>query len=121
MKKLIASSLIFVCILALFGCNQQNIPSAFLFTKDSKLYVEGEPGVITSGFVNTTESKINNATEAIERAKLDCTIKWDNVKTYFDSNEKIWLVQFYTEGTVGGCQSVYLKDTGETVLIVYGE
>ena len=121
MKKLITLVIVLVCILSLFSCNQQNTPSAFSYAEDSRIYLEGEPGVITSGFVNTTESKINNVAEAIELAKRECTIKWDTVLTYFDSDENIWLVQFYTEGTVGGCQSVYLKDTGETVLIVYGE
>lgn len=92
----------------------------FSFAEDSRIYAEGTPGVKTSGFVNTAEAEINSMNDADERAKNECTIAWDTVRTYLDTAAGIWKVVFST-GTPGGCQSVYLDDHGKTVLIVYGE
>ena len=123
MKKLIALVLSLVCVLSLIGCEQQgqhiSIPD-FSYAEDSAIYVEGEPGVKTSGFVNTTKVDVdfNNVADV---AKNECTIKWDSCTTYLDAAECIWKVVFYNEGTVGGDQTVYLDYDGKTVLIVYGE
>ena len=145
MKNLIVLGLTLVCVLSLIGCNQQSttdqniqtnnstesgentelveshnsIPQ-FSYAEDTAIYVEGEPGVKTSGFVNTTETEITfeNVTE---RAKNECTVEYDSVTTYFDTNECVWKVHFCTDGMVGGDQSVYLDCDGKTVLIVYGE
>lgn len=147
MKKLIAVVLALVCFISLVGCNQQSttyqniqtnnstecdenkelkiiesnnsIPD-FSFTEDRKLYAEGEPGVKTSGFVNTTETEITIENVA-EHAKNECTIDYDSVTTYLDTDECVWKVHFYTNGMLGGDQSVYLDYDGKTVLIVYGE
>ena len=92
----------------------------FSYAKDSAMYVEGEPGVKTSGFVNTAKVDVdfNNVAEV---AKNECTIEWDSCTSYLDTAECIWKVVFYTKGTVGGDQTVYLDYDGKTVLIVYGE
>ena len=92
----------------------------FSYAKDSAMYVGGEPGVKTSGFVNTTKVDVdfNNVAEV---AKNECTIEWDSCTSYLDTAECIWKVVFYNEGTVGGDQTVYLDYDGKTVLIVYGE
>lgn len=93
----------------------------FSFAEDRELYSEGEPGVKTSGFVNTSEIEITDIGDADTRAGNECTVQWDTVRTYHDTAAGIWKVVFSTEGTLGGCQSVYLDDHGKTVLIVYGE
>ena len=92
----------------------------FSYAEDSAIYFEGEPGVKTSGFVNTIKVDVdfNNVADV---AKNECTIKWDSCTTYLDAAECIWKVVFYNEGTVGGDQTVYLDYDGKTVLIVYGE
>lgn len=92
----------------------------FSYAEDAAIYAEGEPGVKTSGFVNTTETEITfeNVTQ---RAKNECTVEYDSVATYLDTEECIWKVHFYTDGMAGGGQSVYLDCDGKTVLIVYGE
>ena len=92
----------------------------FSYADDSVKYVEGEPGVKTSGFVNITKVDVD-FTNVAEVAKNECTIQWDSCTTYLDTAECIWKVVFFTKGTVGGDQSVYLDYDGKTVLIVYGE
>ena len=90
----------------------------FSYTEDTAIYVEGEPGVKTSGFVNTTEITFENVTE---RAKNECTIEYVSVTVYFDTDECVWKVHFYTDVMAGGGQSVYLDCDGKTISIVYGE
>ena len=92
----------------------------FSYAEDAAIYVEGEPGVKTSGFVNTTETEITFENVA-EHAKNECTIEYDSVTTYFDPDECVWKVHFYTDIIAGGDQSVYLDCDGKTILIVYGE
>ena len=147
MKKLIVLVLALICILSLIGCNQQSITEQniqannstesdenteleiveahnsipnFSYTEDKEIYAEGEPGVKTSGFVNTTETEITFENVA-ERAKNECTVEYDSVTTYFDTDECVWKVHFCTDGMVGGDQSIYLDCDGKTILIVYGE
>lgn len=92
----------------------------FSYAEDAAIYLEGEPGVKTSGFVNTTETEITFENVA-ERAKGECTIEYDSVTTYFDPDKCVWKVHFYTDIMAGGGQSVYLDCDGKTILIVYGE
>ena len=94
---------------------------AFSYTQDRETYGEGEPGVKTSGFVNTAEAEIRGVAEANKRAERECTVSWDTVTTNYDAAAGVWKVVFSTRGTLGGCQSVYLRDDGTTALIVYGE
>ena len=94
---------------------------SFSFANDSKTYKAGEPGVISQGFKNTSESPVRNSTEAAERAKNECTIGYDTVTVLYDGWDNMWSVTFYTRGTLGGCQTVYLDSKGITRLIVYGE
>ncbi|MCQ2354797.1 MAG: hypothetical protein MJ102_06820 [Clostridia bacterium] len=92
----------------------------FSYAKDCAIYVVGEPGVKTSGFVNTNEKDVNsdNVTEIAEH---ECTIEYDSTKVYYDTIARIWKVDFFTQGMDGGCQTVYLDSNGITVLVVYGE
>lgn len=101
----------------------------FSYAEDSAIYVEGEPGVKTSGFVNTADVDID-LNNVVELAKNECTVKWDTVNVYLDTSACIWKVVFFTgnverdgyiECVAGGDQSVYLDYSGKTVLIVYGE
>ena len=92
----------------------------FSYAEDTAIYLECEPGVKTSGFVNTTETEITFENVA-ECAKNECTVEYNSVTTYFDTDECVWKVHFGTDGMVGGDQSVYLDCDGKTVLIVYGE
>lgn len=93
----------------------------FSFADESKTYKEGEPGVKTTGFRNTAAKPVGNSNEAAERAKNECTIGYDTVSVLYDAWDDVWSVTFYTGGTLGGTQTVYLDKNGITLLIVYGE
>ena len=104
------------------GITQDSPPSipTFSYAEDSKLYVEGAPGVSTSGFVNVDETEVNHD-NVIELAKNECTIPWDMAMVRLDTEAGVWRVSFSTQGTLGGCQDVYLSENGLTLLVVYGE
>lgn len=140
MKKLSAIILLFVFILSFAACktkteqkkNQsvetlQSQPeksdvsiSEFSYAKDCERYADGDPGVKTSGFVNITKTDVSDD-NITEIAKRDCTIEYNSSKVFKDSTTGIWKVDFFTEGVIGGGQSVYLDSEGKTILIVYGE
>jgi len=94
--------------------------SEFSYTEDSAIYIEGEPGIKTSGFVNTSEVEINFE-NVVEQAKKECTVKYYTTQTYFDSSTGMWKVVFNDENILGGDQTVYMTENGVTTLIVYGE
>lgn len=133
MKKQIAFTFALIGILNLVGCSQprQEATAAttansqtgvpeFSYAGDRAMYAAGEPGVKTSGFVNTDKADIHSG-NAAELAKQECTVDWNRSQVYLDPSAGIWKVVFFTEGTLGGCQTVYLDRDGKTVLIVYGE
>jgi len=93
----------------------------FAFDNIQKTHKPGDPGVKTSGFKNTSKQTVTNSAEAAERAKNECTIEYDTVTVLRDGWDYVWSVTFSTQGTLGGCQTVYLNDEGVTLLIVYGE
>lgn len=93
----------------------------FSYEEDTKIYAPGDPGVKTEGFNNKDASPINAAKDTILPALKECTIDFDSIAVYRDKEADVWMVLFYTEGILGGCESVYLNAEGETVLIVYGE
>lgn len=142
MKKFIALILILSLVLIFVGCeyrekhntigsdnqiNNQtdnvilnNSITEFSYADDYKKVVEGEAGVKTSGFLNTSKTDIN-FDYVVEVAKNECTIEWDIYKVFLDKNARIWKVSFAKEGVAGGDQCVYIDYDGRTVLIVYGE
>ncbi len=64
--------------------------------------------------------KISAAT-AVEIAKQKCTVDYDTTDVYYDYELCVWKIVFYTKGTAGGCQDVYLIDNGDLLIIAYGE
>ena len=134
MKKTVAMILCIVLVLSLIGCKtrteQTDKPSvelqsetenhSFSYAKDCAIYVDGEPGVKTSGFANTAGTDVNRDNVTII-AKQECTIEYDSTAVSYDSDAKIWRVEFGTEGMAGGCLTVYLDNNGRTVRVVQGE
>ena len=98
----------------------ENAPE-FSYEEDKKLYSKETDGVTREGFKNTKKATITTVKEAITIAQKEKTIESDSVNMYYDANAKVCKVSFYTEGQVGGDQTVYLDSDGKTILIVYGE
>lgn len=91
----------------------------FSFEEERELYSYISPSIKTSGFVNTSKVEINHG-NVETHAKNECDIEFDSVRTYLDTAECMWKVEFYNEGYPLESQTVYLDYDGKTVLIVYG-
>ena len=93
------------------------------FSYEEVLQTSGksDPGVKTDGFQNTSEAVIATPQQVIERAQNECTIEYNTTALAYDSAADIWRVTFYTEGSAGNSQDVYLNGNGLTALIIYGE
>lgn len=132
MKKLIVLFSALLCVVALswsillryqfttqINWNDE-LTDSFFFAEDSALYSEGEPGVKTSGFVNTTKTKITPE-NLIDHAKKECSVWHNCIDVDVDTSAQVWRVNFSTQGMAGGGQTVYMDYDGRTLLIVYGE
>ena len=84
-------------------------------------YKENDPGVKSNGFHNTSRVALETISDVLGQAKNECTIAYDTVDISYDSTTSIWKIAFYTEGSVGGDQTVYMDSYGVTCLLVYGE
>ena len=93
----------------------------FSYEEVLQMWGKSDPGVKTDGFQNTSEAVIATPQQVIERAQNECTIKYDTTALAYDNAADIWRVTFYTEGSVGNSQDVYLNGSGLTALIIYGE
>lgn len=105
MRQSIALILVLVCVLGLVDCAQDEHPADrsealpiesaeeteaaepqisipdFSYAKERAIYAEGEPGVKTSGFANTSEAEITFE-NAAERAERECTIEYDSAAIF---------------------------------------
>jgi hypothetical protein len=91
----------------------------FSFEADQAAW--GDQPVITEGFVNTEENPILHAEDAVRLAKREATVTYDAVTVAHDTARGVWRVLFYTSAFPGGCQTVYIEDSGRSVACVYGE
>lgn len=105
--------------------------ASFSYQEDAAVYRAGDPGVKTTGFVNTDPCPIKGQNAAAERARNECTIAYNATSESYDPHTEMWRIDFFTAAVVqdngdiwtvaGNCQSVYLNSDGVTQLIVYGE
>ena len=93
----------------------------FSYEEVLQTWGKSDPGVKTDGFQNTSEAVIATPQQVIERAQNECTIEYNTTALAYDSAADIWRVTFYTEGSAGNSQDVYLNGNGLTALIIYGE
>ena len=93
----------------------------FSYEEVLQTWGKSDPGVKTDGFQNTSGAVIATPQQVIERAQNECTIEYDTTALAYDNAADIWRVTFYTEGSVGNSQDVYLNGSGLTALIIYGE
>ncbi len=96
--------------------NAQNVtdPVAFSWAEDQAKYPEGK----TEGFANTSSKPIGNGEEAIERAKNECVIEYQNkASAAYDKDAQMWRVDLsYSQDIYH--QLVYLTADGTTKLVV---
>lgn len=93
----------------------------FSWEQTAELWQEGDPGVRSHGFHNTTPQPVTDPEQAVELAQRECGTSWNTYAVTWDPVAQVWGVCFYTEGTLGGCQTVYLDTEGLTRLVVSGE
>lgn len=64
---------------------------------------------------------ITTPSQAIEVAKAEVTVDYNETHVYYDKDEEVWEVNFSTKNTLGADQSVFLNTQGKTLLCVWGE
>ena len=138
MKTIAGLLLVSVFLFGLMGCTQEvetgQVPEIsltemagitatvpeFSYEEVKNRFGEGTPGVKISGFRNVASTPIRNETDAVERAKTECTVEYDTVRVRYDNAADVWEICFFANHPGGG-QDVYLNGEGVTQLIVYGE
>lgn len=68
-------------------------------------------------FVNTDAQPVSIASEAIARAKTECTAGYDKIMVYRDEEAGMWKVEFQIMYGYQGYQFVYLDDQGITRMV----
>lgn len=119
MKKSFAFFLLIISLFFVCGCTQFDVED-FSYVEDYNYYKDA-PGLKQSNFVNTERTEVQDANQAVELAKKECTVPYDSIAVAFDAGQKIYRINFYKKGWLGGDQSVYINQEGLTQLILYGE
>ena len=68
-------------------------------------------------YINTTAQPISTASEAIARAKAECTVQYDKIIVYRDEEAGMWKVEFQIGYGYQGYQYIYLNDDGITQMV----
>ncbi len=100
--------------------NAQNVtdPVPFSWAEDQAKYPDGK----NSDFVNTTAKPIGSGEEAIERAKNECVIEYQNkASAAYDKDAQMWRVDLSYSQDSARHQLVYLTADGITKLVVLPE
>lgn len=124
MLKYILRILMIVNILFIIGCvDKSEIDiNSFSYNEAEKTYGnEKIPGVKLDGFKNTTEVEIMDYEDAIERAKIECVVEYNQIDVAYDEESEVWRISFCMENYDGGDQNVYLDNNGITLMSVCGE
>lgn len=69
-------------------------------------------------FKNTSYQPVHTATQALHRAKKECTVDYSKAAIFRDEDANMWKVVFQVEYGYHGYQHVYLDDSGVTRMIV---
>ena len=107
---------------AITGVDLTAVPS-FDWTSEEK-QLEGVDGVRTQNFVNSTQTTLQGAQAAMDRALRDCTLPaaggiepGTNVsKAYFDEEAKVWKIVFSASWDDRIYEAVYMTDRGVTLM-----
>ena len=124
MKKILFSCLVLTILVTACSCKNAKTNmqiKSFSYSSDSQHWVKGEIGIKTDDFKNTIQSKIKTAKDALDLAENEVTVSYDQTAVCYDSEMKIWRVDFWTENTSGGNQIVYLNSDGTTKTCIWEE
>ena len=123
MKKVLIYCLTFIFILTLASCAIKT--DSFSWAEDESYYAGiDDAGLKRDGFVNITETSVNNAADALRLAQNEHKLlSEESYSVFYDVNAHMWKVSFYPKdnNVLGGCIDVYLNDKGITQLIAAGE
>ena len=72
--------------------------------------------VKAEGFVNTEPVVL---TGPVERAKAEATIEYTLIQYFYDDEEDMWMVRFFSSEEEGPLEEVYMDGHGVTKLIIY--
>ncbi|MBQ6677692.1 MAG: hypothetical protein IJM71_06565 [Clostridia bacterium] len=123
MKKVLSLFMIFLLVLFFVACSASEAES-FSWADVQSEYEEDDAGVRRDGFVNVTETAVNNADDAFRLASNEHELRSDeSYSVYYDKAAEIWRISFFPKdkNIDGGCVDVYLSGDGLTELIVAGE
>lgn len=123
MKKILIICLsIFVVFATISSCKTDENIDSFSYEEHCNSFInDSSIGIQKDGFRNTTETSISTSEQAINIAKNEVTIEYNQTEAFYDKECDMYMVAFYTEGMLGGCQNVYMNSEGITKLIIYGE
>lgn len=96
---------------------------SFSYSDTIKGLSPDEPGLRFSDFKNTAYTEATSEEQALKLAKNELyeNFSYDTVGIAFDRSEYMWAISFGTEGTCGGCITVFLSCDGITKAILAGE
>ncbi len=134
MKKLMICGILFICTLGFFSCGNSEgqggtSMATFSYQDDLTGYQQEQADMKTASFFNTDSQPIESQADAEKLAAGECSISYSDVSVYFDSENEMWRVDFFTaerdeQGRIlfsGDYQSVYLSADGITQLVVTRE
>ena len=122
--KKVLSILLFLLPVLLFASCSANETGSFSWADVQSEYEEDGAGIRRDGFVNASETNVNNASDAFRLAEKEHRLQpGESYSVSYDSTAEMWRVSFFSmdEDVVGGCVDVYLSGKGLTELIVTGE
>ena len=121
MNNIVYAILGILILFSFSGCQKTYTVGEFSYAEDASQYTEDIPGVKLSGFKNTVPCEADSAEKAVELAKNEVTVGYNQISVCYDESEKVWAVLSYTRNMSGGCQTVYINENGITLMCVYGE
>ena len=107
---------------AIIGVDLTAVPSFDWASEEAVL--SGVDGVRTQNFVNSTQTTLQGAQAAIDRALRDCTLPaaggiepgTNMSKAYFDEEAKVWKIVFSASWDDRIYEAVYMTDRGVTLM-----
>lgn len=69
--------------------------------------------------VNTQAVTLDTVSQVIERARNECSVTYTNIMVFYDAEAMVWKVEFWVGYSKASTETVYLTDSGVTLLITH--